>query len=145
MNKIARYLVSAVGLISIASFNIGPAAADVWPVSTKYWTYVKIRANNSSLILQIHALDDATGCVRIAGFLYPTVGANQYNDDKVTGSYCPFNAQLSFLRNDPKNTVTNQVFDGVFTGTGLFTGTFATFGGGDDSGEFPVSGKIDHY
>ena len=40
--------------------------------------------------------------------------------------------------------VTEQVFDGTLAGNSILTGSFASFAGGDGSGEFGVFGQFWH-
>ena len=74
--------------------------------------------------------------------MYPVTGANQWNTDKVQGYFCLPTGQISFLRNDAVTKVTKQVFDGALGGNSILTGSFASFAGADDSGEFGVFGQF---
>ena len=64
-------------------------------------------------------------------------GADKSNTDTISGAYCLATRQIGFYRNDASRHATMQVYDGVVGAGGMLTGSFASFAGGDNSGEFP--------
>jgi hypothetical protein len=143
MTKIKFCLLTGLALASMAIEPVAPASATTLPDGTVIAGIWKITANTSTMLLQIESQGgDGSGCTHIIGYLYPTTGANQWNTDSVKGYFCLPIGQITFLRNDAVTLVTKQVFDGNLGGSSIITGSFASFGGGDASGEFGVFGKF---
>ena len=138
MNKLTICLAAGLGLAAATTLHATPAAAGAIFAGT--W---KVQANNSILLLQAESQGgDASGCTAITGYIYPLTGADKSNTDTISGAYCLATHQIGFYRNDAVSHVTTQVYDGVLGTGGLLTGSFASFAGGDNSGEFPFWGKV---
>lgn len=145
MTSIKSCLIAGLGLVAAATLPPAPASAATLPDGTVIAGVWKVKANTSTLLLQIESQGgDGSGCTRIAGYMYPVTGANQGNTDPVRGYFCLSTGQITFLRDGAATKVTEQVFDGTLGGNGILTGSFASFAGGDDSGEFGVFGQFWH-
>ena len=139
MNKLTICLAAGLGLAAAAT-TLYPTPAAAGAIFAGTW---KVQANNSILLLQAESQGgDASGCTAITGYIYPLTGADKSNTDTISGAYCLATRQIGFYRNDAVSHVTTQVYDGVVGAGGLLTGSFASFAGGDNSGEFPFWGKV---
>ena len=142
MNKLTICLAAGLGLAAATTLQATPAAAAELPPAFLAGTW-KVQANNSIFLLQAESQGgDGSGCTAITGYIYPLTGADKSNTDTISGAYCLATRQIGFYRNDAISHATTQVYDGVVGAGGLLTGSFASFAGGDNSGEFPFWGKV---
>jgi cation transporter-like permease len=143
MNKLTICLAAGLGLTAATTPQATPAAAAELPTGAVLASTWKVLANNSIFLLQAESQGgDGSGCTPITGYIYPVTSANTSNTDTISGSYCSATRQIGFYRNDAQSHATNQVYDGVIGAGGMLTGSFTSFAGGDNSGEFPFWGKV---
>ena len=99
MTSIKSCLIAGLGLLAAATLPPAPASAATLPDGAVIAGVWKVKANTSTLLLQIESQGgDGSGCTRIAGYMYPVTGANQSNTDPVRGYFCLSTGQITFLR-----------------------------------------------
>ncbi len=126
-------------LFALVAGSANIAMADGWPISVLgNWSII---GNQHIGTLHIATQAAAGNCRRITGTAYPgTAAANP-----IEGFYCPFSGRIQFVRKQPANNDTMQVWTGNVSQDGAVDrmgGTFtAVASGGGSLGEYNFQGS----
>jgi hypothetical protein len=117
----------------------GTASASTWPANI-LGTYTG-GANTASIQINVTSQSAASPCAAISGNLVDT---GQGITDPIVGYYCPKSGAVAFLRQDPTNGTTFQVYHGAFAAVthGLsnkLDGTFGEYDALANLGEYPFT------